>query len=64
MLQCEELKDDDRPSNTLEQFTELEQVLGMIENINSIQSQGFEKEYELYTQILTRFVANIYLVTQ
>lgn len=55
MLQCEELKDDEGPSNTLEQFTELEQVLEMIDTMKACDAPGFEKDYEQYTEILSRY---------
>ncbi|XP_054742594.1 tubulin-specific chaperone D [Anastrepha obliqua] len=55
MMQCEELKDDEGPSNTLEQFTELEQVLEMIDTMKDCDAPGFEKEYEQYTEVLSRY---------
>ncbi|CAD6999638.1 tubulin-specific chaperone D [Ceratitis capitata] len=55
MLQCEELKDDEGPSNTLEQFTELAQVLEMIDTMKACDALGFEKDYEQYTQVLSRY---------
>lgn len=54
MAQNEELKDDERPSNTLELFLELEEVLQMIDSIKVRHSPSFEKEYEHFTEILTR----------
>lgn len=56
MLQYTEIPiaDDDRPSNTLEHFTELDLVLDMIDKIQDTGSSGFEKDFEQYTEILTR----------
>ena len=55
MAQCEELKDDDRPSNTLELFVELEEVIKMIDTIKVCHASTFEKEYEQFTEILSRY---------
>ncbi|XP_017022183.1 tubulin-specific chaperone D [Drosophila kikkawai] len=52
---AEECKDEDLPANTLEHFTELEQVLLMIENIKSIEADSFEREFEQYAQVLSRY---------
>lgn len=46
--------DDDRPSNTLEHFTELELVLEMIDKIQDTNKSGFEKDFEQYSEVLTR----------
>jgi len=51
----EECKDEDLPANTLEHFTELQQVLEMIENIKSIAARTFEREFEQYAQVLSRY---------
>ncbi|XP_055916706.1 tubulin-specific chaperone D [Eupeodes corollae] len=55
MALCEELKDDDRPSNTLELFVELDEVISMIDSIKVCQARTFEKEYEHFTEILSRY---------
>ncbi|KAI8125318.1 Tubulin-specific chaperone D [Lucilia cuprina] len=55
MMQCEEIKDEEGPSNTLEHFTELEQVLQMIDSIQGTDAPGFEKDYEQYTEVLSRY---------
>lgn len=54
MAPPEEMNDEDRPSNTLEQFTELELILKMINSISGTDDPGFEKHFEQYTRILTR----------
>lgn len=54
MLECDEIKDEEGPSNTLEHFTELEQVLNMIDSIQGTDAAGFEKEFEQYTEVLSR----------
>lgn len=56
MLQDSEVTpvDDDRPSNTLEHFTELELVLEMIDKIQDTDGSGFEKDFEQFTEVLTR----------
>ncbi|EDX03409.1 tubulin-specific chaperone D [Drosophila simulans] len=51
----EECKDEDLPANTLEHFTELQQVLEMIDNIKSIAATTFEREFEQYAQVLSRY---------
>lgn len=56
MLECDEIKDEEGPSNTLEHFTELEQILNMIDSIQGTDAAGFEKEFEQYTEVLTRYV--------
>lgn len=50
-------KDDDRPSNTLDHFAELEEVLSMIDNlVQTDHTDGrFEKAYERYSGILGRY---------
>ncbi|SPP79297.1 tubulin-specific chaperone D [Drosophila guanche] len=50
-----ESKDDELPANTLELFTELDQVLQMIENIKSIDDAAFEREFQNYAQVLSRY---------
>ncbi|KAH8412266.1 hypothetical protein KR009_000944 [Drosophila setifemur] len=51
----EDCKDEDLPANTLELFTELDQVLMMIDNIKSIEASSFERDFEQYTQVLSRY---------
>lgn len=55
MQQNDEVKDDDLPANTLEHFAEMEQVLALIDNIKSIQANSFEREFEQYTEVLSRY---------
>lgn len=54
MMQNDEMKDDEGPSNTLEHFTELEQVLQMIDSMQGTDAPGFEKDFEKYTEVLSR----------
>ncbi|XP_075153533.1 tubulin folding cofactor D [Haematobia irritans] len=54
-MQCEDIKDEDGPSNTLEHFTEFEQVLQMIDGIKATDAVGFEKDFEQYTEVLSRY---------
>ncbi|ALC39422.1 CG7261 [Drosophila busckii] len=55
MQQSEDVKDEDLPANTLEHFAELDQVLEMIENMLPIQAEGFERGFEHYTEVLSRY---------
>ncbi|KAH8317763.1 hypothetical protein KR074_009400 [Drosophila pseudoananassae] len=56
MSNCgEDGKEEDLPANTLEHFTELAEVLEMIDNIKSIEVASFEREFEQYAQVLTRY---------
>ncbi|XP_061386956.1 tubulin-specific chaperone D [Musca vetustissima] len=55
MMQCDEIKDEEGPSNTLEHFTELEQVVQMIDAIQGTDAAGFEKDFEQYTEVLSRY---------
>ncbi|KAI9585972.1 tubulin-specific chaperone D [Glossina fuscipes] len=62
MLQCETIKEDELPSNTLEHFVELEQVLQMIDSIptyftanEATDAPKFEKDFEKYTEVLSRY---------
>uniref|UniRef100_A0A1B0D4Y0 Tubulin-specific chaperone D n=1 Tax=Phlebotomus papatasi TaxID=29031 RepID=A0A1B0D4Y0_PHLPP len=55
MQQLEELKDDERPSNTLELFSELPDVMEMIQNIENLHKNNFERAYEKYSEILSRY---------
>lgn len=54
MLQTDDIRDEEGPSNTLEHFTELEQVLQMIDSMQGTDAPGFEKDFEQYTEVLTR----------
>ena len=56
MTSTDESKDEDRPSNTLELFAEIDEVLQMISNLKESDWQNFEKDYEKFTEILTRFL--------
>lgn len=56
MSNCgEDGKEEELPANTLEHFTELAEVLEMIDNIKSIEVASFEREFEQYAQVLTRY---------
>lgn len=55
MVQLEELKDDDIPSNTLEYFSEYEEVMKMINELNQIYEKNLEKSYEKYSEILAKY---------
>lgn len=51
-----DLPDDDRPSNTLELFTELAEVLALIVALpQTIQAGSFEKSYETFGERLSRY---------
>lgn len=58
MVQCDEIikveDDDNRPINALDQFVELEEVSKMIDDIQDSRAAGFEKDFEKYTEVLTR----------
>lgn len=47
--------DDDRPSNTLEYFLEFITVQEMIANLDVVHSDGFERQYEVFSEILSRY---------
>lgn len=55
MVQAEDYKDDEMPSNTLETFSELEEVLKMISELNEVFDKSMEKTYENYSEILSRY---------
>ncbi|EDW03869.1 tubulin-specific chaperone D [Drosophila grimshawi] len=55
LQQSDDCKDDDFPANTLEHFAELEQVLQMIDTMKPIEAASFEREFEQYTEVLTRY---------
>lgn len=55
MVQVEEYKDDEMPSNTLETFAELDEVLKMIAELNQVYDKSFEKTYEKFSEILSRY---------
>ncbi|KAH8392467.1 hypothetical protein KR215_009267 [Drosophila sulfurigaster] len=55
MLQSDDVKDEDLPANTLELFSELDQVLAMIDAMKPIQDRSFEREFEQYTEVLSRY---------
>lgn len=54
-MQVEEYKDDEMPSNTLETFAELDEVLKMIAELNQVYDKSFEKTYEKFSEILSRY---------
>lgn len=55
MVQAEEYNDDEMPSNTLENFSELDEVLKMIAELNQIFDKSLEKTYEKYGEIMSRY---------
>ena len=55
MVQAEEYKDDEMPTNTLETFSELEEVLKMIGELNQVFDKNFEKTYEKYAEIFSLY---------
>lgn len=51
-----EAPDEDRPSNTLELFSELPEVLALIADLpQSVQTGTFEKSYETFSERLSRY---------
>lgn len=50
-----ENKDDDQPSNVLEYFVELTTIQEMIANLSAGNISDFEKQYEVYSGILSRY---------
>ncbi|KAG5683911.1 hypothetical protein PVAND_013169 [Polypedilum vanderplanki] len=55
MVQIEEFKDDEAPSNTLEYFSEYDEVAKMIDELSQIYEKNLEKSYEKYSEILSRY---------
>lgn len=55
MVQAEEYKDDEMPSNTLETFSELDEVLKMIAELNQVFDKSMEKTYEKFSEIMSRY---------
>lgn len=55
MVQAEDYKDDEMPSNTLETFSELEEILKMISELNQVFDKSLEKTYEKYSETLSRY---------
>lgn len=56
MVQPLDVPDEDRPSNTLELFAELPEVLEMIAGLPiSLQTGQFEKSYEIFSERLGRY---------
>lgn len=56
MVQPLEVPDEDRPSNTLELFAELPEVLEMIAGLPvALQTEQFEKSYEIFSERLGRY---------
>lgn len=54
-VNMKEYDDEDRPSNTLEFFVELTTIQEMVSNLNVVHNDGFEKQYETYSEILSRY---------
>lgn len=50
-----DFEDDDGPSNTLEYFMELATVQDMITNLDTVHNEGFERQYEIFSEILSRY---------
>ncbi|XP_037025535.1 tubulin-specific chaperone D [Bradysia coprophila] len=46
---------DDLPSNTLDHFVEYAEVLQMIESLKTEQSKQYEKSYQTYSTVLSRY---------
>lgn len=55
MVHAEELNDDDAPENTLELFTEYEEVVKMIDNLHQVHDKGFEKAREKFSEVLSKY---------
>lgn len=55
MVQVEDFKDDDMPSNNLENFTEHEEVKKMIAELSQVYEKNFERTYEQFSNILSRY---------
>lgn len=56
-MKCDDeikVDDDCQPINNLDQFLELEEVCKMIDDIQDVRASGFEKDFEKYTEVLTR----------
>jgi tubulin-specific chaperone D len=53
MVQAEEYKDDEMPSNTLEAFKEFDEIMAMIKELNQVYDKSMEKAYEKYSEILS-----------
>lgn len=46
---------DEQPANTLELFAELDQVIAMIEELPQVHDTGFERRYQVYSEVLSRY---------
>lgn len=55
MVQLDELKDDDIPSNTLELFSEYDEVVKMINELSHIYEKNMEKSYEKFSEIMSKY---------
>lgn len=55
MVQTTIEDDCDQPANTLELFTEYETVLEMLDSLPKSLESGFEKKYEVYSEVLSRY---------
>lgn len=51
----ENSNDDDKPSNTLEHFTEFNEIVKMLNDLKRVHNHEFEHAYEKYLEILSRY---------
>ena len=61
MVQLEKT-DDELASNTLELFSELPEILGMIANLHTAYNKNFEKSYEIFSEIVGRYQEQSHLL--
>lgn len=62
MVQIDELKDDDIPTNTLEAFVELDEVMSHIKELKTVYDKNLEKTYEKFSEILSRYLEQPHLL--
>ncbi|XP_037958077.1 tubulin-specific chaperone D [Teleopsis dalmanni] len=62
MMMYEDSGEDVAPANTLEHFTEVDQVLEMINTMKSTVEVGFEKEFEKFNNVLSRYQEQPHLI--
>lgn len=62
MLQVDELKDDDVPSNTLEAFAELDEVMSHINELKTNFDKSLERNYEKFTEIISGYLEQPHLL--
>lgn len=62
MQQVDELKDDDAPSCTLENFVELDEVMTHIADLKNIHDKNLEKNYEKFSEIISRYLEQPHLL--